>query len=267
MSRSIAHSTALMASGTAVSRVAGMVRLALLGAAIGVGTAAANTFDIANTLPSFFYAILAEGVLNAVLVPQIVRAFSRGQGEEYVHRLLSVGTLVLGGLTALLTLTAAFWVALFSSANWSAEQRGLGAVFAYWCLPQVFFYGLYALWSQVLNARRVFGAVMWAPLANNLVSIAGFAVFIVVFGRYDPAAGGGLGTWGGGKIALLAGTATVGIVAQALILLAPLARAGLRPRWRWGWRGFGLGRAARMTGWTAASLLFSQGAMALAIRL
>jgi putative peptidoglycan lipid II flippase len=244
-----------------------MVRLALLGAAVGVGTTAANTFDIANTLPSFFYAILAEGVLNAVLVPQIVRAFSRGQGEEFVHRLLTLGTLVLAGLTLLLTLTGAFWVAVFSAGNWTSAQRALAAVFAYWCMPQVFFYGLYALWSQVLNARRAFGWVMWAPVANNLVSIAGFAAFIGVFGRYDAAGGDALGVWGGGKIALLAGTATLGIVVQALILLGPMARLGLFPRWRWGFRGFGLGRAARMAGWTAVSLLFSQGAMALAIRL
>jgi putative peptidoglycan lipid II flippase len=244
-----------------------MARAALLGAAIGVGTAAANAFDAANTLPNFFYAILAEGVLNAVLVPQIVRAFARGQGEEFVQRLLTLATLLLGALTALLTLTASFWIALFTN-GWTREQLALGTVFAYWCLPQVFFYGLYALWSQVLNARGAFGTVMWAPVANNLVSIGGFVVFIVAFGRYGTLPEGhALGSWTGGMVALLAGTATLGIVVQALILLAPMARLGLTPRWRWGFRGFGLGRAARMAGWTSLSLLFSQGAMWVAIKL
>jgi putative peptidoglycan lipid II flippase len=259
-----------MASGTAVSRLTGMVRAALLGAAIGVGTAAANAFDAANTLPNFFYAILAEGVLNAVLVPQIVRAFSRGQGEGFVQRLLTLATMVLAALTALLTLTAGFWIAAFTH-GWTPEQRALGTVFAYWCLPQVFFYGLYALWSQVLNARSAFGTVMWAPAANNVVSIAGFGVFMAVFGRYDAGSASGtgpaLGSWTAPEVALLAGVATLGIVVQALILLVPMARLGLWPRWRVGFRGFGLGRAARMTGWTALSLLFSQGAMWVAIRL
>jgi putative peptidoglycan lipid II flippase len=258
-----------MASGTAASRLAGLVRAAMLGAAIGVGTTAANAFDAANTLPNFFYAILAEGVLNAVLVPQIVRAFGRGQGEEFVQRLLTLATVLLAALTALLTLSAGFWIFAFTK-NWSANELALGTVFAYWCLPQVFFYGLYSLWSQVLNARKVFGTVMWAPVANNLVSIAGFGVFILVFGRYDAASGiNGHPTdwWGGGQVALLAGTATAGIVAQAAILLGPMVKLGLRPVPRWGFRGFGLGRAARMTGWTALSLVFSQGAMWLAIRL
>jgi putative peptidoglycan lipid II flippase len=277
----------VMAGGTAASRLTGMVRAAVLGGAIGAGTMAANAFDAANTLPNFFYAILAEGVLNAVLVPQIVRAFSRGQGEEFVHRLLTLATLLLGGLTALLTLTAGFWLAAFTQ-DWDPDKLALGTVFAYWCLPQVFFYGLYLVWSQVLNARSIFGVVMWAPVANNLVSIVGFGVFIAAFGRYEAAsktapdavaaaaqtASAAAGVtqasaewWGGGQIALLAGTATLGIVLQALILIGPLARLGLRPRWRWGFRGFGLGRAARMTGWTALSLVFSQGAMWVAIRL
>jgi putative peptidoglycan lipid II flippase len=262
---SVAKSTAVMAAGTVTSRLTGMVRLALLGAAIGAGTGAANAFEAANTLPNFFYAILAEGVLNAVLVPQIVRAFSRGHGEEYVHRLLTLATVALGVLTAALTASAAVWVWLFTQ-GWTPSMLALATVFAYWCLPQVFFYGLYALWSQVLNARGKFGAVMWAPVANNLVSIIGFTMFLVVFGRYDPT-NTALGTWGGGKVALLAGTATLGIVVQALLLLGPMAKAGLRPQFRLGFRGFELGRAARMTGWTALSLVFSQGAMWVAIRL
>jgi putative peptidoglycan lipid II flippase len=267
VSRSLTGSTVLMASGTAASRLTGMVRFALLGAAIGVGTGAANAFDAANTLPSFFYAILAEGVLNAVLVPQIVRAFTRGHGEEYVYRLLTLATVLLAGLTALLTISAAFWLVFFTH-DFGAQKIALGTVFAYWCMPQVFFYGLYALWSQVLNARRVFGTVMWAPVANNVVSIAGFGAFIWLFGRYREAGGGlDLAWWTGPKIALLAGAATLGIALQALILLVPLARLGLFPRWRWGFRGFGLGPAARMMGWTSLSLVFSQGAMWLAIKL
>ena len=39
--------------------------------------------------------------------------------------------------------------------------------------PQVFFYGLYTLLGQVLNARGQFAAYMWAPALANLVAIAG----------------------------------------------------------------------------------------------
>ena len=49
---------------------------------------------------------------------------------------------------------------------------------AYYCMPQVFFYGVYVLAGQVLNARDKFGPMMWAPIANNLVSIVGAAAVL-----------------------------------------------------------------------------------------
>ena len=71
------------------------------------------------------------------------------------------------------------------------DQLALATAFAYWCLPQILFYGLYALVGESLNARRVFGPFTWAPIVNNLVSIAGFLVFIWLFGagRRDDRAG------------------------------------------------------------------------------
>jgi putative peptidoglycan lipid II flippase len=251
-----------MAGGTMVSRLTGLVRAATLSAAIGATTVAANAFDVANNLPNFIYAILAEGVLNAILVPQIVKAFGAGRGEDYVHRLLTLGTVALAGLTVALTLAAGGLVWAFTK-DWSQEQLALATLFAYWCIPQVFFYGLYSLWGQVLNARRSFAPFMWAPVANNVISIAGFAVFIVLYGRGDHP----LESWHTPQITLLAGTATLGIVCQTLMLLVPLHRLGLMPRWRWGFRGYGLGTAARLAGWTGAALVVSQGAMWVAVKL
>jgi putative peptidoglycan lipid II flippase len=252
----------VMAGGTLVSRLTGLVRAATLTAAIGATTVAANAFDAANYLPSFIYAILAEGVLNAILVPQIVKAFAVGHGQDYVHRLLTLGTILLAVLTAVLTVGAGALIWAFTK-DWDASQRALATVFAYWCIPQVFFYGLYSLWGQVLNARGSFGPFMWAPAVNNLVSIAGFAAFMVLYGRGDHP----LDSWHTPQVVLLAGTATLGIALQALVLILPLARLGLAPRLRWGFRGYGLGQAARLTGWTALSLALSQGAFWLAYRL
>ncbi len=44
--------------------------------------------------------------------------------------------------------------------------------FARYCLPQVFFYGMFVLVGQILNARGRFGPMMWAPIANNVISVA-----------------------------------------------------------------------------------------------
>ncbi len=253
--------TSLMASGTAVSRILGFVKASLLVYAISVTGGAADAFAIGNTLPNILYLLIAGGVLNAVLVPQVVRAYQRtdGQGDDYVNRLLTLGTVALAVLTAILTLAAPILVAIYSQLG-DPALTGLAVLFAYWCLPQVLFYGLYTLIGQVLNARGSFGPLMWAPVVNNLVAMAGLGVYLAVFGSFDAnrAAIADPTTWTGGQVALLAGTATLGVIAQAFVLFVPLYRTGFRYRPRWGFRGVGLGRAGKVASWTFAGLVVGQ---------
>jgi putative peptidoglycan lipid II flippase len=251
------RSSAVMAAGTAVSRVLGFVRSLVLVAAIGLTFASANTFDVANKIPNILYMLLAGGVLNAVLVPQIVRASKAADGgQEFVNRLVTLAVASLLGVTLALTLCAPLLVRIYA-VNQPGEWLALSTAFAFWCIPQVFFYGLYTVLGQVLNARGRFGAYMWAPVVNNVVGIAGLVVFIVVFGRGD---GGqhALDDWTPAKIAVLGGTATLGVAVQALVLLGPLRRAGFRYRPVWGFRGVGLSSARRVAGWTFLAVLLGQ---------
>ncbi len=57
---------------------------------------------------------------------------------------------------------------------------------------------------------------------------------------------------------LVAGSATLGIVTQALVLLWPLHRIGFRVRPRHDWRGAGLGHRRRVAGWTFAAQVIGQ---------
>lgn len=256
--RSLGRSTAVMAAGTAVSRVLGFVRSALLVAAVGITSArAADAFTVANTLPNIFYMLIAGGVINAVLVPQVVRAYRSANGQEYVDRLLTVSFVILGGATVVLWAASPLIVRIFLS----GEQAVLATGFALWCVPQVFFYGVYTLLGQVLNARGSFGPYMWAPVVNNVIAIAGLVAFIAVYGTWERPAPGtveDLSVWSGGRVTLLAATATLGVVAQAAILVWPLRRLGFRYRPRRGWRGAGLGSAGRVAGWTFAALAVGQ---------
>ena len=83
---SILSSSALMAAGTVVSRLSGFVRNALLAAALGQALHA-DVFTIANTIPNMLYILLAGGVFNAVLVPQLVRAMRNDpDGGDGLHQ-------------------------------------------------------------------------------------------------------------------------------------------------------------------------------------
>lgn len=248
---------ALMASGTAVSRALGFVRTMVLIAAVGVTGQAADAFAVANKLPNVLYMLLAGGALNAILVPQVVRAYKRDAGQEYVDRLLTLGFALLAGSTLLLTVASPLLVRLYADPG-DPAQVALATAFAYWCVPQMFFYGVYGLLGQVLNARGSFGPYMWAPVVNNVVSITGFLLFIAVFGgASNPDVTSAVG-WSGLQIGVLAGAATLGIVAQAVVLVPALRATGVSYRPRWGLRGSGLGRAGSVATWTFAGLAIGQ---------
>lgn len=253
MSGGIGRASVLIGAGTIVSRLTGFLRAVVLVAAVGAFTGAGNAFAIANQLPNNIYAVISTGILTAVVVPQIVKAASHDDGgSAFVSKLMTLGTVVLLGATALAVIAAPWLVALYAP-KFSPEQAALATSFAYWCLPQILFYGLYSLVGETLNARRVFGPFTWAPIVNNVVSIAGFLVFILVFGSSTSVSG-----WTTGMVALLGGTATLGIVVQAVLLLFFWRRAGLHVRPDFRWRGVGLGQIGRLAGWTFLMVVAGQ---------
>ncbi|MCX6496367.1 MAG: murein biosynthesis integral membrane protein MurJ [Rhodoluna sp.] len=254
---SILRSSLIMASGTVFSRFLGIIRAILLAATIGVTTNAADAFGVANQLPNNVYAIIAGGVLNAVLVPQIVKArLHLDGGKAYIDRLLTLAIVTFGSITVLTTVSAPLLVSLYTN-GWSADQLALATAFAYWCLPQLFFYGLYSLLGEVLNAKSKFGPYMWAPVLNNIVAIVGMSAFIWQFGL-DPTGKQSVADWTQSQIAWLAGSATVGVAAQALILLLFWKKMGLSFTLNFSWRGVGLAPAMRTGSWTLGMLLVTQ---------
>lgn len=251
---SIARSSAVMAAGTLVSRVLGLVRNALLIAALGAtASGAADAFNVANMLPTQLYNLIIGGVLNAILVPQIVRALRMKHGEELVNRLLTAAALAIAGVAAVLTIAAPLVIMVYASGL--GRWQPLAFAFAFWCMPQIFFYGLYALWGQVLNARHSFGPYMWSPVLNNLISIAAVAAYLHLYGSYSG--GQDPGVWDAARIALVGATATAGIAVQALILYIPLVRSGFRPRIILGVRGLGLGQVSKVALWALLGTLIA----------
>jgi putative peptidoglycan lipid II flippase len=246
-----------MASGTVMSRFLGILRAILLAATIGVTTNAADAFGVANQLPNNVYAIIVGGVLNAVLVPQIVRARTHlDGGNAYIDRLLTIAIVTFGSITVLTTVSAPLLVSLYTS-GWDADQLALATAFAYWCLPQLFFYGLYSLLGEVLNAKSKFGPYMWAPVLNNIVAIIGMAAFVWQFG-FDPTGQQSVADWTQQQISWLAGSATLGVASQALSLLVFWKKMGLTFKFNFSWRGVGLGPAMKAASWTLGMLIVTQ---------
>ncbi|HET8665135.1 MAG TPA: murein biosynthesis integral membrane protein MurJ [Nocardioides sp.] len=269
-SRSILGSSAVMAAGTVVSRLSGIVRNTLLAAALGTQLHA-DVFTIANTVPNMLYILLAGGVFNAVLVPQLVRAMKNDPdgGDAYTNRVVTLAALFLAGVTAVLVLGAPLLMRLFLDGSFFtpelSAQRESVMDFARYCLPQVFFYGMFVLVGQILNSRGSFGPMMWAPIANNAISIVVLVLYLFWFGALPE--GEGCSAFTRTQELVLGGGATLGIAAQVLILLPVLKAAGVSFRPRFDFRDSGLGHTLRLGIWTVLFVIVNQVAYTVVVRL
>jgi putative peptidoglycan lipid II flippase len=256
-SASLLRSSSVMALGTIVSRITGFARNIIVAAALGTAIFA-DTYNAANTIPSMIYILLIGGALNSVFVPQLVRAMKNDPdgGETYANRLLTLTavTLLIISVVAVLAAPAVIWAAAHGFTNeGSAAEFELAVTFARYCLPQIFFFGIFVMLGQVLNARDSFGPMMWTPILNNVVVIATFGVFIAVAGTGRTAA-----TITPAEARLLGIGTTLGIVVQALALLPYLRATGFRYRPRFDWRGAGLGKVGHLAKWTVLFVLVNQ---------
>ncbi len=266
--RRLVSASVLMAAGTALSRVMGFFRLMLLVYLFGNGTRQAEMFTIATNVPNSMYILLAGGVLNTVLVPQIVRAI-RGdadRGEAYTNRIMTAGLIALGLITLLLTLAVPWIIWLYTAAGWKSPeleaQYQSMIMLGYYCMPQVFFYGVHVLAGQVLNARDRFGPMMWAPIANNVVSIIVLVMYVIVFERSSTGA-----PFTSGQQLLLGLGSTLGIAAQAAVLIPFLRASGYRFRPRFDFKHTGLGKTFRLAKWTLGFVLATQAALVVVSKL
>ena len=252
----IGRASAFLASGTLVSRLLGFVSAIVLASAISINGGAGDTFALANQLPNNIYSLIAGGLLSAVIVPQIVKANLHSDGgAAFINRIITIGLVVFAVVTVIATLCAPLLVQLYGD-GFSPAELTLATGFAYWCLPQIFFYALYSLIGETLNARGVFGPFTWAPVLNNVVVIGSLVLFLTLFGGASEH--GQAESWTPAQIAVIGGGATLGIVVQAVALFFFLGRAGLKYRPNFQWRGVGLGATGRAASWVFGMFLVTQ---------
>lgn len=260
----VLRNSAVMAVGTMFSRLSGLLRGMLLAAALG-NSLHAEVFNIANTVPNMLYILLAGGVVNAVLVPQLVRSLKSDEdgGAAYTSRVITLAGSFLLVVTVMLIVAAPWLMRIFLSDDFPAEGFDAAVTFARYCLPQVFFYGMFVLVGQILNARGRFGPMMWAPITNNVVSVAVLILYLVVFGADDPRSP----TYSPSRELLLGLGSTLGIATQLLVLIPYLRAAGVTLRPRWDFRDSGLSHTLRLGVWTVLFVIVNQIAYAVVVRL
>ena len=237
----LGRSISSMALGTAFSRLTGLLRILVLAYALGL-TPIADAFNLANTIPNMVFDLVLGGVIAATFVPVFIQQLETRKQKDAWRSISAVLTLalVLLGIATVLCVALAPWIiqsftslhtggTTTASAATLESQRHAATVLLRWFAPQVFFYGLIALTTALLNIQRIFAPPMWVAVANNVVCI-GVLILFASAGRApsleamasDP-----------NRLLLLGLGSTLGVVVQALLLLPFLLKTETRYLW---WR-------------------------------
>jgi putative peptidoglycan lipid II flippase len=252
-SNDLFRASGIMALGTIISRITGFVRGILVVAVLGT-TLLADTYNVANTMPNILYNLLVGGALTAIFIPQLVRSFDHADGgDDFASRLITTISLILLVLVSLGMFFAPALVRLYAPEFFTVgfeTEKDIAIAFTRYCLPQIFFLGLFTMLGQVANARGSFGPLMWAPIANNLVGIVLFGGFLI----FSP--GINLSSITDFQIALLGWGTTFSVVVQALVLVPVIKKLGISIKPRLGVSG--LGKSFTLAGWTLVYVLISQ---------
>ena len=260
-------SAAYVAVGTGVSRVTGLLRFVALAWALGQ-TLLADSYNLANTTPNMLYDVVLGGVLSATFIPVFVDRLANKTEEEAfesISAVLTVSVVVLLVTTVAALLAAPFLIDALTVLDTHARpdqlhrvllERQVATGFLRWFVIQIAAYGLFALAAALLNTRRRFIAVAWAPIVNNLVCIG----ILVWFGLW---AGHGASLAGveahRSELILLGLGTSLGVVLQGLALIPSLRRADLGLlRWNWNPRDDALRTVTRLGGWTFGFVLANQ---------
>jgi putative peptidoglycan lipid II flippase len=252
----VVRSSVPVAVGTALSRVTGMARLAAMAYALGFDRLA-DSYNLANTTPNIVYELLLGGVLSATLVPIFVEHRENGDDEATSAVVTAVGLalVLLTGLGILLAPAVVRMYSLRLTDATAAAQQEVATSLLRMFMPQMLFYGITAIATALLNARRRFAAPAVTPVFNNLLVTAIFlALPHLAKGsltlqnvRHDT-----------GTLLLLGLGTTAGIAAMAVPLIPAVFRAGVRLRLSFNLRHPAVRKVVRLSGWTAGYVAVNQ---------
>jgi putative peptidoglycan lipid II flippase len=257
------QSSAIVSIGSALSRLTGFARVAAIAYAFGT-TTIAGVYSYANETPNIVYELLLGGVLTATLVPQFVRHL-QDDDEDATSAVFTVSMLALLAITVIGIVAAPLIVQIYTvgvSGHGRAAQQELATALLRMFMVQMVFYGLTALATAMLQARRRFAAAALAPVLNNIVVVAIFVALPQIASR--PFTVNGV-LHDDGILLLLGLGTTAGIAAMGLSLLPALRAARVRLRFLPDWRNDAVRRLVRLSGWTVGYVGANQIALGLVL--
>ncbi|MCU1393130.1 MAG: hypothetical protein JWM34_1558 [Ilumatobacteraceae bacterium] len=255
-SSGLLRSNVVVALGTLLSRLTGLIRVMVLGFVVGQ-TSLADVYNSANSTPNTIYELLLGGALSASLVPLFTKQFER-KDDDATRAVITVSIIAISLLTIIAVLAAPLIFRIYSlhPKTDAAQYRAAGTALARIFLVQIFFYGLTALSTSLLNARRRFFAAAWSPVLANVIIIASILLVPKVMHHQVPVIGDVL-TNSSLKLTLGLG-ATVGIAVMALSLYPAMRQAGVPLRISTDFKHPAIKQLLQLSGWTLGYAIANQ---------
>jgi putative peptidoglycan lipid II flippase len=255
---SLFRNNVVVAAGTALSRISGLVRVAVFAIVVGQ-TALADAYNGANQTPNVVYELLLGGILSATLVPLFTKQ-AEDRGDGATSAIVTVSVIALTAITIVAVAAAPLIFRLYSFAVAdgvdASEYRAVGTTLSRIFLLQIFFYGLSAIANALLQARRRFFAAAWAPVLSNIVIIASLLLVPRAVDGRKPELGEVLTN---DQLRLTLGVgATLGIAVMALAVLPALRAADVSIEFRPEFRHPAVRRLVRMSTWTLGYVVANQ---------
>lgn len=175
-----------VSSGTLCSRLLGFVRDSLVAALLGAGPVA-DAFLVAFQFINVTRRMLAEGALNAALVPGYLRAREAGGGPAaaaFAGRVMGTTSFILIVIAILLGLMMPLVMA-FLAPGFVETTLQLAVTDARLMLPYFAFVGPVTVMMGVLNAEHRFVLSAFSPLLFNVTLIV--VTLALVLWHYDAA--------------------------------------------------------------------------------
>jgi len=233
---SLLKALATVSSMTLLSRILGFVRDLVIARVFGAGLAT-DAFFVAFKIPNLLRRLFAEGAFSQAFVP-ILAEFKERRGDADTRLLVDnvAGTLAVALIVVSLGGVVAAPAIIYASAPGFAatpDKFDLTVNLMRIVFPYIFFISLTALAGAILNTYSRFAIPAFTPALLNVAFIV-FALWLAPW--FDP------------PVHALAWAVVAGGVAQLAFQLPVLARLGLLPRPRWGFRDEGVRRVLRLMG-------------------
>lgn len=217
---SLGRSAGLISLASTLSRITGLLSILIIGNIIGYNRLH-DSYNLANVMPNMLFELIAGGILTSVFIPIFIEQKLKDENEAFkaASNITNIFLLFLI-IIAIIGSYFSYYLVRLQTFLVPTKQVSVATLdfFFKFFIWEIVFYGLTIILNGVLQSYKKFAAPAFAPIFNNLVTIATVIFFYLPFRESNPHLA---------LINLAVGT-TLGVAAMAAVQLPAFFKLGFK---------------------------------------